>query len=100
VYGTDATAYRYGAKDTNLAEDLTSVEAAADVDTGTDTWATTASHPSVFPLNVNIGGLTYSCTAITGTHPNLTLTLVRLATDRTHATGTQVTVTDTGRYGL
>jgi hypothetical protein len=90
---------RWGASDTYLAEDLTTVETAADVDTGTDTWITTASHPSRFPLNVTIGGLTYSCTAITGTHPNLTLTLVRLPDDKTHLTGDQVWITDTFRWG-
>lgn len=100
VFGSNARNSRWGARTTVLAEDLTTVETAADVDTGTDTWATTASHPSRFPFNVDIGGLTYSCTAITGTHPNLTLTLVRLATDKTHATGDPVTVTSTDRFGL
>lgn len=102
VYGVDpgGIVSRYGAGTTVLAEDLTSSETAADVNSGTDTWVTTATHPTVFPLNVDIGGLTYSCTAITGTKPNYTLTLVRLATDKTHSTGDAVTVTDTGRYGL
>lgn len=100
VWGSDAKGSRFGARTTFLAEDLTSVETAVDVDTGTDTWIKTSSHPTRFPLDVTIGGLVYSCTAITGTHPNLTLTIVRLATDKTHTTGDQVTVTDTGRYGL
>jgi hypothetical protein len=91
---------RWGANDTFLAEDLTTVETAADVDAGTDTWITTATHPTRFPLDVTIGGLVYSCTAITGTHPNLTLTLVRLASDKTHTTGDQVWITDTFRWGI
>jgi hypothetical protein len=100
VYGVDAAATRYGAAYTVLAEDLTSSETAADVNSGGETWITTASHPSAFPLNVDIGGLTYSCTAITGSGSSYTLTLVRLATDKAHLTGTAVTVTDTARYGL
>lgn len=99
VYGTSAKGTKYGARTTVLAEDLTDVETAADVNTGTDIWITTASHPSKFPFNVDIGGITYSCTAITGAHPNLTFTLVRLATDKPHSTGDQVTVTAKGRYG-
>jgi hypothetical protein len=101
VYGVDpgGIVSRYGALTTFLAEDLTSVETAADVAAGTDTWATTASHPSRFPFNVTIGGLVYSCTGITGTAPNYTLTLVRLPVDRTHATGTQVLV-GADHYGL
>lgn len=102
VYGTDpgGVVSRYGARSTVLAEDLTDVETAADVTATGETWATTATHPTAFPFNVTIGGLTYSCTGITGTTPNYTLTLVRLATDKTHATGGQVAVTDTGRYAL
>lgn len=98
VWGTDSAASRWGARNTALAEDLTETETAADVTAG-ETWVTTASHPSRFPLNVDIGGLTYACTAITGTAPNYTLTLTRLAVDKTHATGAPVTVADAGRYG-
>jgi hypothetical protein len=96
---------RWGARTTVLAEDLTTVETAVDIDTGTDIWATTASRPGLFPagggtgFNVTIGGLTYLCTAITGVHPNLTMTIVRLASDKTHSTGDQVWVTDTFRWG-
>ncbi len=90
---------RWGAATTFLAEDLTTSETAADVTTGTDTWVTTATKPGAFPLNVTINNLTYSCTGITGTHPNLTLTLVRLGTDKTHSTGDQVWITDTFRWG-
>jgi hypothetical protein len=106
VWGSDAAGSRWGARTTVLAEDLTDVETAADVNTGTDVWATTASHPTLFPagggagIGVTIGGLDYTCTAITGVHPNLTMTLVRLADDKTHSTGDAVTVTDTGRYGI
>jgi hypothetical protein len=106
VYGVDPDGIvsRYGAATTVLAEDLTDVETAADVTATGETWATTATHASAFPFDVDIGGLTYSCTAITGTSPSYTLTLVRLASDKTHATGDAVTVTITdavtGRYGL
>ncbi|HEY1395015.1 hypothetical protein [Roseateles sp.] len=101
VYGShSAQRGRFGAYSTVLAEDLTDIETAADVNSGGEVWATTSSHPSRFPFDVTIGGLDYSCTAITGTAPNYTLTLVRLATDKAHLTGTSVTVTDTGRYGL
>lgn len=100
VWGSDSQGSRYGASNTVLAEDLTDVETAADVTATGEVWATTASHPSVFPFDVTIGGLVYSCTAITGATPNYTLTLVRLATDKAHSTGDAVTVTDTGRYGL
>lgn len=106
VWGSDATGSRWGARTTVLAEDLTTAETAADVNTGTDVWATTASHPGLFPagggagINVDIGGLTYLCTAITGTHPNLTLTVVRLAADKAHSTGDRVWVTDTFRWGM
>lgn len=102
VYGVDpgGVVSRYGAASTVLAEDLTNVETAADVDSNGEVWATTATHPTAFPFDVTIGGLVYSCTAITGTAPTYTLTLVRLATDKTHSTGDAVTVTDTGHYGL
>lgn len=100
VYGTDPVGSRYGVANTVLAEDLTSSETAADVTATGETWATTATHPSVFPFDVDIGGLTYSCTAITGTTPNYTLTLTRLAADKAHSTGDAVTITDAGRYGL
>lgn len=99
-WGSDALGSRYGARNTVLAEDLTAVESGADVTATGETWITTASHPSRFPFKVTIGGLNYTCTAITGTTPNYTLTLVRLGNDKTHATGAAVTVTKTGRYGL
>lgn len=100
VWGSNAAGTRFGARNTVLAEDLTAVETGADVTATGEVWITTASHPTRFPFDVTIGGLVYSCTAITGTTPNYTLTLVRLASDKTHATGAPVTVTDTGRYGL
>lgn len=108
VWGADAatSGSRWGVWTTFLAEDLTTSETAADVTTGTDVWATTASHPGLFPagggagISVVIGGLTYLCTAITGTHPNLTLTLVRLADDKTHSTGDQVWIADTFNWGI
>ena len=99
VWGSNATGTRFGASNTVLAEDLTAVETAADVTATGETWITTASHPSRFPFDVTIGGLVYSCTAITGTTPNYTFTLSRLATDKTHTAGDPVTVTNTGRYG-
>lgn len=66
VYGTDpgGVVSRYGARDTTLAEDLTDSDTSWLVDTGIDTWATTASHPDAFPFDIDTGGLTYSCTAI------------------------------------
>lgn len=100
VWGSNPAGTRFGARNTVLAEDLTAVETAADVTATGEVWITTASHPSRFPFDVTIGGLVYSCTAITGTTPNYTLTLSRLATDKTHTAGDPVTVTDTGRYGL
>lgn len=102
VYGTDpgGIVSRYGARSTVLAEDLTPTETAVDVNSGGEPWAKTSTHSAAFPFNVNIGGLTYSCTAITGTNPNYTLTIVRLPVDKAHSTGDAVTVTDTGRYGL
>lgn len=99
-WGSDALGSRFGARSTVLAEDLTATETAADVTATGEVWITTASHPSRFPFDVTIGGLSYSCTAITGTTPNYTLTLVRLGSDKTHTTGDAVTVTKTGVYGI
>lgn len=108
VWGSDDgsdTDSRWGADDTTLAADITSSQTSITVDTGDDVWAVadSVSEPETFPFNVNIGPaaafLTYSCTAITGTHPNLTMTIVRLGTDRAWPAGTPVTVTDTGIWG-
>lgn len=102
--GTD-TDTRWGADDTALAADITDSQTSIAVDTGEDVWAIadSISEPETFPFDVNIGPpiacLTYSCTAITGTHPNLTLTITRLGTDRAWPAGTPVAVTDTGTWG-
>lgn len=90
---------RYGARTSYLAAAISSTATSVTVDAGTDVWATTASHPARFPLNVDIGGIDYVCTAITGTGP-YTLTITRLGTDREHAVRTRVRVSDRGRYGL
>lgn len=91
---------RYGAANTKLTSAITSSQTSVAVTATDETWITTATFPAEFPINVDIGGLTYSCTAITGTTPSYTLTLVRLGTDKAHAANAAVTITDTGRYGL
>lgn len=102
--GSD-TDTRWGADDTTLAAAITDTQTSITVNTGDDVWAIgdTISEPETFPFNVDIGPpiacLTYSCTAITGTHPNLTLTIVRLGTDRPWLAETSVRVTDTGTWG-
>jgi hypothetical protein len=90
---------RYGARNTVLAAAISATDTSIAVNSNGETWATTASHPTRFPANVDIGGITYSCTANTGTAPDYTLTIVRLATDRSHDAGVTVRPTDTGRYG-
>lgn len=57
---------RYGANDSSLSAAVDADDTSWTVDPGTDTWATSASHPDVFPFDIDTGGLTYSCTAITG----------------------------------
>ncbi len=90
---------RFGGDATYLAEDLDLTETAVDVVAG-ETWATTASHPTAFPGNVLIDGVTYECTAITGAAPNYQLTITRLAEDKTHDAGSPVTVADVGHFGM
>ncbi|WP_166379884.1 hypothetical protein [Catellatospora methionotrophica] len=108
VWGADdgsGTADLWGADDTVLAADITASQTSITLNAGNDVWAIgdTVSEPATFPFNVDIGSsaahLTYSCTAITGTHPNLTMTIVRLGTDRSWPAGISVTVTNTGLWG-
>lgn len=95
----DSGRVRYGARRTVLAAAISATDTSIAVDSGGEIWATTASHPSVFPANVDIGGITYACSGITGTSPSYTLTIARLPTDRAHDVGVSVRPTDTGRYG-
>lgn len=108
VWGADdgsGTADVWGADDTTLAADISAAQTSITLDAGGDVWAIgdTVSEPQTFPFDVNIGStaahLTYSCTAITGTHPNLTMTIVRLGTDRSWPAGMSVTVKNTGLWG-
>lgn len=108
VWGSDDgsdTDTLWGADDTTLAAAITDAQTAITVDAGDDVWAVanTVTEPETFPFDIDIGppgaSLTYSCTEVAGTHPNLTLTIVRLGTDRAWPAGTPVTVTDTGIWG-
>lgn len=96
--GTDD---RWGADETVLAAEINATQTSVTVSAGDDVWAVGSSvgEPETFPFDVNIGLLTYSCTEIAGTAPNYTLTIERLATDRSWPAGTAVTVTDTGLWG-
>lgn len=74
----DDNVSRYGAGDSTLSAAVSDSATSWTVDPGTDTWATTGSHPDVFPLDIDTGGLTYACTAITGA---VTDTFTRSETD-------------------
>lgn len=105
VWGDDTgsnTTSRWGVNNSTLAADISDSATSVTVTAPDEPWVVgnTGTDTVNFPLDVDIGGLTYSCTAIAGAVPTYTFTIVRLATDKAHTAGTPVTVTDTGTWGI
>ncbi len=101
AYGSDADQRRYDSRYSTLSTGYSKTATSLVVNIASGPlWITTATHPSRFPFNITIAGLVYSCTGISGTSSPQTFTIVRLAQDKTLASGEPVHVYQPARYAL
>ncbi|WP_433893031.1 hypothetical protein [Streptomyces sp. CA-111067] len=100
----DDTTSRYDAATCTLAEDLTTGETLCDVTHAyaADRWADSATYPDDFPFDVIIAGEVCTCTAVTGTTKNQTMTLTRHVNGivKAQVTGESVSLAAPTYYGL
>lgn len=104
VYGTDpgGTVSRYDTTASTLAAGYSAVATSLSVATaaGAALWVTSAAKPTRFPMQVEIAGMVYICTAISGASSPQTFTIVRLATDKSLPAGSTVRPYQPARYAL